>query len=236
MDHHPPSDTGPTRALPPAPGHETPDSPGSPNSHLVDLGNLRWHEQCEPDRLQRLVEQLRHEPLRNSIHVSSSAPSIILDGAHRSQAAKTLGHRSIPAHQVPIPDDRPILGWTHVYTTGTLANHHHQPRLTGTGPTLGLLTTGERQVTLRAPGTSSADLFAGYWQIAHSLAGLEYTRSAAATSSGDSITWVIPPWQVLRTITLDHGPLPAGITNFADVFAELCPVCAPAADTTASPH
>lgn len=67
---------------------------------LVEAAALLPHERVEPDRLTRLIEEIRRDGcLREPVLVDRGS-LVILDGHHRVQALRTLGCRLVPVYLV----------------------------------------------------------------------------------------------------------------------------------------
>jgi len=92
-----------------------------PDLRIVSTDNLYLHEDVEPNRVQRIVERIRQDQLlKNPIIVAAldnDERFVVLDGANRSTAMKTLGVRDSLVQVVDYGDpDVKLDTWYHLVT------------------------------------------------------------------------------------------------------------------------
>jgi hypothetical protein len=76
---------------------------------LVPITELRTHELAEPDRVRRVVKQIRSTgTVRTAIAVDSKT-MVVLDGVHRLTALAQLGARKAPAWLLDYVDDEIVV-------------------------------------------------------------------------------------------------------------------------------
>lgn len=75
-----------------------------PRFALVQLDQLRPHEEVDPDRVKRLSEEIREDGTIHSPVIADEATSVILDGHHRYRALRELGCQMVPCHLVDYMD------------------------------------------------------------------------------------------------------------------------------------
>lgn len=192
---------------------------------LVPISSLIWHEQCEPGRLARLRHSFQHEPLRESIHISSGVNPVILDGAHRTKAAQSLGFTMIPAHIVPIAADERVQGWTHIYHADSNIIIDCQQQTGNNGPVIATVSYRGKHREIRAHTDAIADLHSAYTSLAEMFARHVYKRTLAVDEDNISLHWRLPSWGTVEAIVRNYGPLPAGVTRLADIFTAKCTAC-----------
>ena len=72
---------------------------------LVPLRELKTHEEAEPDRVKRVMKQLKSTKLVKKAIVVDSNTGVVLDGVHRLSALEALGAVRVPAWLVDYSDD-----------------------------------------------------------------------------------------------------------------------------------
>ncbi|HFK1529156.1 ParB N-terminal domain-containing protein [Bacillus thuringiensis] len=87
---------------------------------LIENSKLLFHEQCEPERLQKIQKNIDLDGfLINPVLVTKLEENkyIILDGAHRAKALITLGFKYVP---VQLFDEKDIVveSWMHLIENG----------------------------------------------------------------------------------------------------------------------
>jgi len=85
---------------------------------VLPLSDLLFHEEVDWDRSRELAEKIKAEGvLRDPIIVTRLGGGyLVLDGAHRCSALRTLGCRYVVAQLVDYDDPRvKVLTWSHVF-------------------------------------------------------------------------------------------------------------------------
>jgi len=72
---------------------------------LLPIRDLKTHEEAEPDRVRRVVKQMRSTGMVRKAIVVDSKSMVVLDGVHRLTALKELGARKVPAWLIDYSDD-----------------------------------------------------------------------------------------------------------------------------------
>jgi L-serine kinase (ADP) len=72
---------------------------------LLPIEELRTHEEAEPDRVRRVVRQIRSTGVVKKAIVVDSKSMVVLDGVHRLTALRMLGCVRVPAWVVDYSDE-----------------------------------------------------------------------------------------------------------------------------------
>jgi hypothetical protein len=72
---------------------------------LLPLRDLKTHEEAEPDRVVRVMRQLRSTGLVKKAILVDSRSKVVLDGVHRLSALRALGAVRVPAWLIDYSDD-----------------------------------------------------------------------------------------------------------------------------------
>ena len=72
---------------------------------LVPIRDLKTHEEAEPDRVRRVMRQIKSTRMVKKAIIVDSNSMVVLDGVHRLSALKALGCVRIPAWLVDYSDD-----------------------------------------------------------------------------------------------------------------------------------
>ena len=72
---------------------------------LVPVRDLKTHEEAEPDRVRRVMKQMRSTRVVKKAIVVDSKSKVVLDGVHRLSALKSLGAVRVPAWLIDYSDD-----------------------------------------------------------------------------------------------------------------------------------
>jgi len=72
---------------------------------LVPIRDLKTHEEAEPDRVRRVMRQIKSTRMVKKAIIVDSDSMVVLDGVHRLSALKALGCVRIPAWLVDYSDD-----------------------------------------------------------------------------------------------------------------------------------
>ncbi len=76
---------------------------------LVPLRDLKTHEEAEPDRVRRVMRQIRSTGLVRKAIVVDARTKVVLDGVHRLSALEALGAVRIPVWLVDYSDDEVLV-------------------------------------------------------------------------------------------------------------------------------
>ncbi len=192
----------------------------------VALDDLVLHETTEPARADRVRQEIeRAGVLADPVVVTPARDGryLVLDGAHRTSALRSLGMRSVVVQVMPLSATAARLGsWAHDLPLGevprglaapgpvggrTLVATVGGPSVDGAGE--GVPVTGPAEPLARA-ATMSA--------VARRYAGRPYVRAIPGTpvrpSVAARVSWA--PWSAedLLTLIAAGGMLPAGTTRF----------------------
>lgn len=72
---------------------------------LVPIRDLKTHEEAEPDRVRRVVRQMRSAGVVKKAIVVDSKSMVVLDGVHRLRALQMLGCFRAPAWLIDYSDE-----------------------------------------------------------------------------------------------------------------------------------
>ena len=72
---------------------------------LVPVRDLKTHEEAEPDRVRRVMKQMRSTRVVKKAIVVDSKSKVVLDGVHRLSALKSLGAVLVPAWLIDYSDN-----------------------------------------------------------------------------------------------------------------------------------
>ncbi len=72
---------------------------------LVPIHDLKTHEVAEPDRVRRVVRQMRSTGVVKKAIIVDSKSMVVLDGAHRLSALQILGCLRAPAWLIDYSDE-----------------------------------------------------------------------------------------------------------------------------------
>jgi L-serine kinase (ADP) len=72
---------------------------------LLPVGDLKTHERAEPDRVRRVMRQMRSTGMVRKAIVVDSNTMVVLDGVHRLGALQKLGAVRVPAWLVDYSDE-----------------------------------------------------------------------------------------------------------------------------------
>ena len=72
---------------------------------LVPIRDLKTHEEAEPDRVRRVMKQMRSTGVVKKAIIVDSASMVVLDGVHRLGALKMLGAVRAPAWLIDYSDE-----------------------------------------------------------------------------------------------------------------------------------
>lgn len=75
---------------------QPPPTPHHIEAKLVELDDLREHEEVNPVRLKELIEEIASDKILKFAIVVDENTNVILDGEHRFNALKNLGYKKIP--------------------------------------------------------------------------------------------------------------------------------------------
>lgn len=64
---------------------------------LLPIGDLKTHEAAEPERVRRVVKQVRSTGVVKKAIAVDAKSMVVLDGVHRLNALRTLGCARVPA-------------------------------------------------------------------------------------------------------------------------------------------
>ncbi len=76
---------------------------------LVPLRDLSTHESAEPDRVRRVMRQMRSTGMVKKAIVVDSKSMVVLDGVHRLSALQMLGCALVPAWLVDYSDEEIVV-------------------------------------------------------------------------------------------------------------------------------
>jgi len=71
---------------------------------LLPIADLKTHERAEPDRVRRVMKQMRSTGVVRKAIIVDSNTMVVLDGAHRLNALQKLGAARVPAWLVDYSD------------------------------------------------------------------------------------------------------------------------------------
>jgi len=194
---------------------------------LVSLDELVLHETIEPLRAERVrAEIARAGVLADPVVVTPAGPGrwLVLDGAHRTAALRSLGMRSAVVQVMTLsPAGAHLDSWAHDLPVGGVPHDLDAPGPVG-GPVLvarvgrqapdgtwadGVPVTGPADPVARAAVMSA---------LARRYAGRPYRRAVPGTAVRPGVAarvrWA--PWSAedLLTLITARGTLPAGTTRF----------------------
>jgi hypothetical protein len=72
---------------------------------LVPVRDLKTHEAAQPDRVRRVMKQMRSTGVVKKAIVVDSKSKVVLDGVHRLSALKSLGAVRVPVWLIDYSDD-----------------------------------------------------------------------------------------------------------------------------------
>lgn len=193
----------------------------------VPVDRVELHEVVEPARLDDLLPEVRAQGILTSVHVAPVREGwMVLDGAHRTSAARLLGHATVPAHVVVLRDDLPVPAWGMTLAPDLALLARDLDR--GTGPAIASVQVpaGEEWLVRRPEAADPAHRV----RLMRTLARLVHSRPYRRLVPGDpplpeesSLTWVLPTWAELSAGVGAAGPLPAGVTRFGPLWTASCP-------------
>jgi L-serine kinase (ADP) len=76
---------------------------------LVPVADLKTHEAAEPDRVRRVVKQIRINRVVKKAIIVDSKSMVVLDGVHRLSALQMLGAVRVPAWLVDYSDKEVVV-------------------------------------------------------------------------------------------------------------------------------
>jgi L-serine kinase (ADP) len=72
---------------------------------LLPIGDLKTHEEAEPERVRRVMRQMKSTGLVRKAIVVDSKSMVVLDGVHRLSALRLLGAAKVPAWMIDYSRD-----------------------------------------------------------------------------------------------------------------------------------
>ena len=72
---------------------------------LVPISDLKTHEKAEPDRVKRVMRQMKSTGVVKKAIIVDSNSMVVLDGAHRMNALQMLGAVRVPAWLIDYSDE-----------------------------------------------------------------------------------------------------------------------------------
>jgi L-serine kinase (ADP) len=72
---------------------------------LLPISDLKTHEEAEPDRVRRVMRQIKSTGMVKKAIIVDSNSMVVLDGVHRLSALKALGCVRVPAWLVDYTDE-----------------------------------------------------------------------------------------------------------------------------------
>ena len=72
---------------------------------LLPIAELKTHEAAEPDRVRRVIHQMRSTGVVKTAIVVDPKSMVVLDGVHRLSALKALGAVKVPAWLIDYSDE-----------------------------------------------------------------------------------------------------------------------------------
>lgn len=72
---------------------------------LVPVSELKTHEDSEPERVRRVIKQIKSTGMVKKAIVVDAGSKVVLDGVHRLSALKALGAVRVPAWLVDYSDE-----------------------------------------------------------------------------------------------------------------------------------
>lgn len=72
---------------------------------MVPIRDLKTHEEAQPDRVRRVVKQMRSTGVVKKAIIVDSASMVVLDGVHRLGALRMLGAVRAPAWLIDYSDE-----------------------------------------------------------------------------------------------------------------------------------
>jgi L-serine kinase (ADP) len=72
---------------------------------LVPIGDLKTHEVAQPDRVRRVMKQIRSTGMVKKAITVDAKSMVVLDGAHRYNALKKLGAERVPVWLLDYSDE-----------------------------------------------------------------------------------------------------------------------------------
>jgi len=76
---------------------------------LVPLRDLKTHESVEPDRVRRVMRQMKSNGVVKKAIIVDSKSMVVLDGVHRLSALQMLGAVRVPAWLVDYSDEEVVV-------------------------------------------------------------------------------------------------------------------------------
>ena len=76
---------------------------------LLPLRDLKTHEAAEPDRVRRVMRQMKSTGVVKKAIIVDSKSMVVLDGVHRLSALKMLGSVRVPAWLIDYSDEEVIV-------------------------------------------------------------------------------------------------------------------------------
>lgn len=180
----------------------------------LDPALLRAHEVVDHHHLADLAESITALGVCVPVAVARFGGEwIVVDGAHRTQAAVIVGLASVPCRVLQIPPDRPVDGWARRYRIPVWLEE-----ATAVGSVLAsCAATGGQVQRVGAPSHDPRDLWETAWRIERQLPREPYVRRQELEPG--SFCWQPPAWGVIAECALRWGPWPAGFTNFHQALA-----------------
>jgi L-serine kinase (ADP) len=75
----------------------------------LPVADLKTHEAAEPDRVRRVVRQMRNNKVVKKAIIVDSKSMVVLDGVHRLSALETLGAVRVPAWLIDYSDEEVVV-------------------------------------------------------------------------------------------------------------------------------
>ena len=76
---------------------------------LVPIGDLKTHEAAEPDRVRRVIKQMRSTGIVKKAIAVDSKSMVVLDGVHRLTALEMLGCVRVPVWLIDYADEEVVV-------------------------------------------------------------------------------------------------------------------------------
>lgn len=194
---------------------------------LLDPSTLVLHERVEPARLARLITAMNlSQSVDNPVVVTYIAGTpMVLDGAHRTTAARHLGLARLPVHVIASEDVPQSVGWTHVVQESACELVLARLRALDVdssdraGRTIAVVRHHGANRPCRTYSNEPAALVHTNRNLAAAYADLPYERAIAPRDGSNAlhITYLPLGLQHIVEAVQAAGPLPAGVTRF------LCP-------------